>query len=156
MKYIVVVLVLLFFSACSMKSYDITQTKIIIIKSPKMKFADIGYLRNSDEAIELEMFIAGHPIEKISINHLICVSAGCLSKSAFNQEYLHYSYPDAILQNILLGREIYEGILKVKTIDGFEQKIVNDNVDIKYRVNNKEIFFKDKKNKIIFKIKDTK
>ena len=147
---------LLFFSACSVKNYETTQSKIIIIKSPKIKFADIGYLRNSEDAIELELFMAGHAIEKITINHLVCVSKGCLSKSGFNEDYLHHSYPDDILQNILLGKEIYEGKFKSKTLEGFEQKISTKDVDIKYRVKNKEIFFKDKKNKIIFKIKDIK
>ena len=155
MKYILVFL-LLFLNACSVKEYAITQTKIVIIKSPKIKFADIGYLRNTGEAIELEMFFAGQAVQKISINHLVCVSEGCMSKSGFNEDYLHYSYPDDTLQNILLGREIYDGESRVASDDGFEQNISTNDVDIKYRVKNKEIFFKDRKNKIIFKIKDTK
>ena len=144
------------FNACSVKNYDTTQTKIIIIKSPKIKFADIGYIRNTQKSIELELFIAGNPVEKIAINHLICVSEGCMTKRGFNKDYLTFSYPDDILQNILLGNEIYEGKDKSKTDDGFEQNIKSKDIDIKYRVDSKEIFFKDKKNKIIFKIKDTK
>lgn len=155
MKYTLMILAL-FLSACSVKNYETTQTKIIIIKSPKIKFADIGYVRNSDKSIELEMFVAGHAVEKITINHLICVSKGCMSKSAFNEEYLHASYPDEILQNIFLGREIYEGISKEKTEDGFKQSVLSEDVNIVYRVDSKAIFFKDKKNKIIFKIKETK
>ncbi|MBC8236906.1 MAG: hypothetical protein H8E76_01635 [Helicobacteraceae bacterium] len=155
MKYIFLSFVLLF-NACSVKNYETTQTKIIIIKSPKIKFADIGYLRNSEKSIELEMFVAGHAVEKISVNHLICVREGCMSKSTFNQEYLHHSYPDDILQHIFLGYKIYDGIASVKTLDGFEQNIVNSDVDIKYKVDSESIFFKDRKNKIIFKIKDTK
>ena len=155
MKYILL-FILLFLSACSVKNYETTQTKIVIIKSPKIKFADIGYLRNTENSIELEMFFAGHAVEKISINHLVCVREGCMSKSGFNEDYLHHSYPDAILQNIFLGREIYDGQNKITTADGFEQKISTENVDIKYRVKSNETFFKDRKNKIIFKIKDTK
>ena len=155
MKYILLIFVLLF-TSCSIKNYEKTQTKIVIIKSPKIKFADIGYLRSTDKAIELEMFIAGHAVQKIQVNHLICVKKGCMSKSGFNEDYLHHSYPDDILQNILLGNEIYEGRSKFHSDLGFEQKILNDDVNIKYRVNDKEIFFKDSKNKIIIKIKDTK
>ena len=155
MKYIILILAI-FFSACSVKNYEHTQTKIIIIKSPKIKFADIGYLRNSDDSIELELFIAGKAIEKISINHLICVSEGCMSKSGFNEDYLHPSYPNEILQNILLGQEIYNGKTKVKTDGGFEQRIETESANIVYRVNQDSILFKDRKNKIIFKIKDTK
>ncbi len=155
MKYIFLTFLLLL-SGCSIKNYEQTQTKIIIIKSPKIKFADIGYLRNSEKSIELEMFVAGHAVEKISINHLICVREGCMSKSGFNQEYLHHSYPDDILQNIFLGAKIYDGIESIKTLDGFEQNIHNNDVNIKYTVDSESIFFKDKKNKIIFKIKDIK
>lgn len=155
MKYFLPFLVL-FLSACSVKNYELTQTKVIIIKSPKIKFADIGYIRNTNKAIELELYIAGNPIEKFTINHLICTHEGCMSKSGFNADYLHASYPDDILQNILLGREIYDAKNKQKTKTGFEQKIQTELLDIKYRVSEQEIFFKDRKNKIIFKIKDIK
>jgi len=154
-KYFLVTLTLLF-SACSIKNYKHTQTKIIIIKSPKIKFADIGYIRNSDKAVELELFFAGQVVEKIAVNHLICTSAGCMSKSGFNEEYLNAAYPDEIMQNILLGSEIYKGKNRLKTDDGFIQEIKTNNVDIKYSVNSHQIFFKDRKNRIIFKIKDIK
>ena len=146
----------LFFSACSIKNYERTQSKIIIIKSPKIKFADVGYVRNSDKAVELELFLAGQAIEKISINHLVCVSDGCMSKSGFNADYLNASYPDEILQNILLGRSVYDGKNKTLTQNGFEQRIQNSKVDIRYVVDQNQIFFKDKKNSIIIKIKDVK
>ena len=155
MKYILLIFTLLF-SACSIKKYEHVQSKLIFIKSPKIKFADLGYIRNSDKAVELELFIAGKVIEKFSVNHLICVSDGCMSKSGFNEDYLNAAYPDEILQNILLGHEIYDGKNRVKTQDGFEQKIEDENVNIVYRVSLNQIFFKDRKNKIIFKIKDTK
>lgn len=154
MKYLAL-LFLFVLSGCGIKNYDTTQTKIIIIKSPKIKFADIGYIRNTNKAIELELFIAGNPVEIITINTLICVNAGCMSKSGFNGDYLHKSYPQELLQNILLGSEIYNAKNKIQTHDGFEQKIQTEDVDINYRVDSKTIFFKDKKNNIIFKIKDT-
>lgn len=155
MKYLLIAFALLF-SACSIKNYEITQTKIFIIKSPKLKFADLGYLRNSQKSIELELFTAGKAIEKITINHLICMSEGCMTKSSFNKDYLNESYPSEILQNILLAQAIYDGKNRVQTQDGFEQTIEDENVNITYRVSSNVIYFKDKKNKIIFKIKDTK
>ena len=155
MRYLLLVFTLLF-TACSTKNYEITQTKIIIIKSPKLKFADVGYIRNSDKSIEMELFIAGKAIEKFTINHLVCTSEGCMSKSGFNEDYLHESYPDTILQNILLGHTIYDGKNRVQIKNGFSQHIRDEDVDIRYRVTAQEIFFKDKQNKIIFKIKDTK
>ncbi|MDA7817098.1 hypothetical protein N9A28_02790 [Sulfurimonas sp.] len=154
MKYILLVFLVLF-SGCSLKDYDKTQTKVIIIKSPQIKFSDLGYLRNSEDRVELELFIAGKSIQKISINHLVCVSDGCMSKSGFNEEYLNSSYPDELLQNILLSKEIFNGENVVKTDNGFEQNIKNLDVDISYKVSLHVTSFKDRKNKIIFKIKDT-
>ena len=154
MKYVLLTFIF-FFSACSVKNYEITQTKIIIIKSPKIKFSDLGYVRNSDKKIELELFIAGNSIEKITVNHLICTSEGCMSKSGFNEDYLNASYPDDILQNILLAKPIYDGESLQKTADGFEQHVKNQHVDISYRVDSHVTFFKDRQNNIIFKIRDT-
>ncbi len=153
MKYIFLTFIFLF-SACSVKNYEFTKTKIIIIKSPKIKFSDLGYIRNSGESLELELFMAGKVIEKICINHLVCTNDGCMTKSGFNKDYLNQSYPSNILQNILLAKEIYDGKNFKKIQDGFEQIIKNKDVDIRYMVNSKVTFFKDKKNKIIFKIKD--
>lgn len=154
MKYILLVFAL-FFSACSIKNYEHTQTKIITIKSPKIKFSDVGYLRNSDKSIELELFMAGKRVEKIAINHLICTSEGCMSKSGFNKEYLNSAYPDDTMQNMLLSHAIYEGKNLTKTAGGFEQHISDEDVDIVYRVSSHGVYFKDRKNGIIFKIKDT-
>ena len=155
MKYLLLIFAL-FLSACSIKNYEHVQSKLIIIKSPKLKFADLGYLRNTKNAVELELFVAGKAIEKFSINHLVCVSEGCMSKSSFNEKYLNAAYPDDLLQNILLSKEIYDEKNKLKTDDGFEQNIENKNVSITYKVSAHSMQFKDRKNNIIFKIKDTK
>jgi N12 class adenine-specific DNA methylase len=78
-----------------------------------------------------------------------------MSKRSFNEEYLHSAYPEDILQNVLLGKAIYDGKNKVKTDDGFEQNIQNADVDISYKVTSNAVFFKDKKNAILLKLKDT-
>ena len=155
MKYLFLAFTLLF-SACSIKNYEHTQAKLIFIKSPLLKFSDLGYIRNSGSAVELELFVAGTSVKKIAINHLVCVDEGCMLRSSFNAKYLNANYPDSLLQNILLGREIYEGKGRVKTTDGFIQRVQTEDVDIKYRVNSKEIFFKDRKNHILLKIKEIK
>ena len=155
MKYILIIFALLFIG-CSTKNYEHTQSKILIIKSPLIKFADVGYIRNTKESVSLELFVAGHRIQKIDINHLVCVDEGCMSKSGFNQDYLDENYPDDILQNILLAKPIYNSKNFVKTKDGFEQNIKTKSSLIIYKVTSKMTYFKDKKNKIIIKIKEMK
>ena len=153
MKQLLLTFILLF-TSCSVTNYEHTQTKIIIIKSPLIKFADVGYIRNSDDEVSLELFSAGVRVEEITINHLICVSDGCMSKGGFNKEYLHNEYPDDTLQDILLARPIFDGKALIKTEDGFEQKIKTKHIDITYRVNKRRTFFKDKRNRIILNIKE--
>jgi len=153
MRYLIVIIAL-FFSGCSIKNYKHNQSKIIIIKSPLIKFSDLGYIRDSNNKVSLELFIAGHRIQKIDINHLICVDDGCMPKSWFNKEYLNKNYPNDLLQNILLSQPIFDKKNMLKTNDGFEQHIKNRDVSITYRVTDSITYFKDKKNKILFKIKN--
>jgi len=153
MQYLFLVFILLF-SACSVKEYNHTKSKLIIIKSPKIKFADLGYVRNSGTDIELELFMAGKVIKKVAINKLICVDDGCMRRSTFNRDYLNFNYPDNLFQHIVLGKPIYNSINLVRNDLGFTQIIKNKNVNIKYKVKDRQIFFKDKKNNIIFKIKE--
>ena len=147
-------LFLLFFSACSIKHYEHSNSKILIIKSPQLKFSDLAYIRHSDDAVEAELFIAGKSIKKIAINYLVCVDEGCMSRSKFNAEFLNKAYPDRLLQNILLGLPIYDAKNRVKTINGYRQEIETKDVNILYKVNAKTIYFKDRKNSILIKIKD--
>ena len=72
-------IITLFLSACSIKNYEQTNAKIIIIKSPQLKFADLGFIRNSGDAVEIELFTAGKSVKKIELNHLICVDEGCMN-----------------------------------------------------------------------------
>ncbi|MEA2099128.1 MAG: hypothetical protein U9P72_03265 [Campylobacterota bacterium] len=153
MRYLALIFILLF-SGCSIKNYEHTQSKIIIIKSPLIKFSDLGYIRNSDDKISLELFMAGVRIQKIDINHLICADEGCMTKRGFNKDYLNKNYPDDLLQNILLSRPIFDDKNLIKTDDGFEQKIIGKNIDIIYKVSPTITYFKDKKNRIIIKIKE--
>lgn len=139
-----------------MKNYEQTQTKIITMKTKQLKFSDLGYIRSSGSAVEVELFTVGKSVFKASIDYLVCTQDGCMGKSAFNEQYLNASYPDSLLQNILLGRVIYEAKNRVALADGFEQKIANEDVDISYKVTSNEIYFKDRKNKILIKIKETK
>ncbi len=155
MKYILLV-ILTFFTACSLKNYTHSESKIIIIKTPHLKFSDLAYVKSTEDSVRLELFVAGTNVQNIEINHLICLNEGCMIKSSFNKEYLNENYPDTILQNIVLGKSVYDTKNLKKISNGFEQKIQNSHVNIFYKVTHNEIYFKDKKNKILFKIKDIK
>ncbi len=147
---------ILLLNACSLKHYKHSNSKILTIKSPQLKFSDLAFIRHSGDAVEAELFIAGKPIKKIAINYIVCVDEGCMSRSKFNTHFLNVAYPDTLLQNVLLGKPIYDGKNRVKHKDGYEQHIKSKDVDILYRVKVSSIKFKDRKNRILIKIKEIK
>jgi hypothetical protein len=155
MKFFILwVSLLLFFGGCSLKQYETSEPKLIVLKTKKLKFSDTGYIRSAGDAVEVELFSAGQAAGRIVINHLVCVDdKGCLSKSAFNAEYLNGNYPDETMQYVLLGKPIFSRRSLQRNTEGFEQRIENSEVDIVYRVDARQIYFKDRKNKILIKIK---
>ena len=156
MRFFFLALFTLIFFGCSLKQLDQKETKIALIKSPKIRYNDIAYLKHNDDTIELQMYNAGVGIGKISIGYMVCIKDGCITKSRFNKEFLEQHYPDDILKHILLAQPIYNAKNLQKTQQGFIQRIKTPFSDIVYRVTQKEIFFKDKKNHIIIKLKDVK
>ena len=149
-------ILLIGFSGCSVKTYQTNETKIITFKTPKMRFNDLGYIRSSDNEIQVDLFSAGQAVKRFEIGMLICLTEGCISKSAFNEDYLNEAYPDDTMQNILLGEKIFEGRDLIKNDLGFGQYIRDEKYDITYRVTADEIYFKDKVNSILIRIRSIK
>ena len=146
-----------FFTGCSTKHYSVSEPKIITLKTPKIKFADTGYIRHDETSVEVELFTAGVAVEKISIDSLVCVSSGCMSEATFVKEYLYPDYPADTMRSILLGKDIFAGRGKEEMCDGrLFQFIRNDEMDIIYRRGKGEIYFKDRLNSLIVKIEDLK
>ena len=143
-------------TACALKEYEKNESSLIIIKTPKLKFADLGFVRKNRDRARVDLFTAGQVVKSIEINHLVCVDEGCLSKSVFNKEYLHSSYPDELLLNVLLARPIFEKASLQKTEKGFIQNLKSTEYNITYKIENGNIYFKDKKNRLLIKISKTK
>lgn len=145
---------LLFLSGCGARPFVKTDVATIILKTPKLKFADTGYVRSNEDLVALELFSAGQAVGKIEIEDLVCVDGeGCMRKSSFNAEYLSADYPDSLMENILRSNPIYNGLNLVKDAHGFEQTISKNGVDIRYKVTDRQTYFKDRKNRVLIKIK---
>ncbi|MDD2265594.1 hypothetical protein [Sulfuricurvum sp.] len=148
-------LLVLLIGGCAQKHYEISKPKLIVLKTPKIKFADTGYIRSSGESVEAELFTAGVAVEKISIDDKVCISSGCMSEEAFVRDYLSPEYPKDILRRILLGEQIYSGQNTSEQCSGIRtQYIRNDKTDIVYRLRPDETYFKDRMNGLIIKISD--
>ena len=142
-------------TGCSTKHYTVSEPKIITLKTPKLKFADTGYIRHDETSVEVELFTAGVAVEKITIDGDVCVSAGCMDEGKFVKEYLYPDYPHDTMRNVLLGKDIFSGRGKEEMCDGrLFQFIRNDEMDIMYRRGKGEIYFKDRLNGLIIKIEN--
>ena len=141
------------FLGCAPKTYEINESRLIIIKTPKLKFADLGYIRKNADEVRADLFVAGTLVQTIEIKTLVCVNEGCISKSSFNEEYLSASYPDDLMLNVLLARPIFKKASLQITQSGFTQELKNDKYNIIYKIENGNIYFKDRKNRILIKIK---
>ena len=143
------------FGGCVQKHFTSKKTQIVTIKSPLLRFNDVGYILHNGESVELQIYSAGAAVERISVNHMVCTDKGCMSKAGFNETYLNAAYGEEFLKNILMRRPIYNGKNLHKLPNGgFVQKIHNDYVDIVYKVEPHLLYFKDKRNRILIKFKE--
>jgi hypothetical protein len=137
-----------------MKEYAPSKGKLITIKSPTFSFSDVGYIRKSDTGIEVELFSVGQLVERFIIENDICSRQGCLSKEAFNQHYLHVDYPSDFMNHLFRGEPVFNGAGLHKSPEGFKQLIDTSEYNIIYKVTQKSVYFKDKKNSILIKIRE--
>ncbi len=151
-------ILILFIGGCSTKYYQFSEPKIITLKTPKIKFADTGYIRHDNTSVEVELFAAGVAVEKISIaDDQVCVSAGCMREAEFVKEYLNRDYPTDTMRQVVLGKDIFGSKGSSEMCNGtLYQYIRNEEMDIVYRRKPNEIYFKDRLNGVIIKIEDLK
>lgn len=140
---------------CGTKHYRVSEPKMITLKTPKIKFSDMGYVRYDEQSVEVELFTAGVAVEKISMDGEVCVSAGCMDEGKFVKEYLNSDYPSDTMRHIVMGKDIFLGQGKSEMCNGtLYQYIRNDEMDIVYRRKPTEIYFKDRLNGVLIKIND--
>ena len=129
----------------------------VTMKTKKFAFSDTGFLVKYENSMHLNVLAMGKSVLDLKIQKDeddICVGSLCNTKHGFNQSYLVGSYPDDFIENILQKKPIFNGRGLTKTSKGFVQKIICDRYGIKYQVTNKSVYFKDKKNNILIKLKE--
>jgi len=137
----------------SSKSYKVT------MKTKKFAFSDTGFLVEYKDSYHLNVLAMGKSVLDLKVKKNsddICVGSLCNTKHGFNQSFLVGSYPDSFMENLLEKKPIFNGKHLTKTSNGFVQKIVCERYGIKYQVSNTGIYFKDKKNNILIKLRELK
>ncbi len=160
MKYIFISFLILLFGCAPKSEVGKSYSVLVTFKTEKLSFRDTGFLKSGRDFLDLEVFAVGKPIVKISIlkgSDRICLNKYCFNKRVFNKEYPSRYYPDSLLENVLRGRAVFGGRNRVETRDGFYQNLKEKGkYDIKYRVENGKILFKDRLNRIIIGLKPLK
>ncbi len=96
----------------------------ILIKTPKMKFYDKGFISKYDDYTEIQVFSAGKTVLTLKVyEDQVCRDTfECQSSKVFNSEYLSSNYKDDFLKTLfdkeekeLIHRDKENGILiKIK------------------------------------------
>ncbi len=150
----IVAIILFFLTACAQKR-DITFSLPykVVVKTKNLAIADGGFLTKADNYKSLEVFSAGKIVLHVELNKNACINNLCTNRLDFNQRVFGYSYYKSFLDDILDKKEIYDGKNIIKTGDGFKQNIKTKDYDIIYSINKKSLYFKDRKNHVLLKLR---
>ena len=151
----VVASVLFLLGGCAIKEIQKQKAAFIVLKSPALQYADMGFLSQTKTHLIVQIYSNAQPMLKLDIyDTKICMSRlQCMSKKNFNTKFLDASYPDETLENILLGKPIFDSVGYQKIPNGFIQKIQNETHSIiTYEVLGKSTVFRDTIKNITIKV----
>ena len=144
-------------TGCSTKEVKKQESAFIMMKTEKIKFADMGFIYDTPSKVKVEVYATGQPLLDLEINSQnVCLSLlKCMEKKDFNKEVLSEHYPNTLLEDIFRGQPIFEGESLEKEEDGFVQKISKKGFyDISYSVVSTQRVFRDTINKIVIKVRE--
>ena len=71
-KIFLISIIFIFLGGCSTRDYSIHKEKYLVtIKSPELKYSDMGTISKSDEDVAIELFAFGNKILDLKIESLI-------------------------------------------------------------------------------------
>jgi len=143
------------FTGCAGTQYTKQNSIYMVFKTPSFKYADLGFMYANDEEIKVEIYSNGQALMALELQkEKICMSwLECLDKKSFNKRVLNEAYPKDILRHIFKAEEIFSGLNRTQTSNGFTQNIsIANKYHINYSVLNKQIIFRDTMNHIMIKI----
>lgn len=149
--------VMLLWSGCTGIQPSKEESAFIIIKTPMMKYADMGFINNSSSNVKVEIYGAGQPLVRLEINSMnICTSFfECLEKKKFNKKMLSEAYPATLLEDIFRAEPIFNKQGLEETQEGFTQNIKKEGLyDISYSVVRGGRTFRDTINDILIKVRE--
>ncbi len=158
------ILALFLITGCSTKSIFakkpvkiVNKSKKITMKTKKFAFSDTGFYKSNDKLIQIQAYSTGVAVANMKFyknSDSVCVGYKCTNRKYFNDNFLSKYYPNKLIVNILSAKPIMGAENLTKSADGFTQNIKTAEYDITYRVTSNSIYFKDRLNRILIKLKD--
>lgn len=160
----------LFFSACAGKiepsPIQNSNAKTIRLITPQVRLYDNGFLKVFENSARLEIYNVGVLAFYISAdNEKICFQEECYTNSQVakyllsNDEFSSLDFSAVLRGEPIFGSEnlvLLDSIESNKDLDSikdnFSQTITRNDGEIFYKVQNKEIFFSEKKSRILLEI----
>jgi len=156
-KCLYLIFLLFLFVGCSQKTpYASSKAYFVVIKNSKIALADTGFIKKDNERLNLQLFSASAPIFDLHVKEDVCIDYMCLTRKSFNNEFFGFSHYKTFVDELFNMQPIYKQKNIEKTKDGFKQQIKTENYDITYRVQNNNLYFKDRKNRVLIKLKELK
>ena len=146
---IFVMALLLLFAGCAVKKPLHSQSVVLTVKTPKLRYSGAGFLYRGKDAL-FEAY-EGEAAFALKVGDRVCMSGRCLSFEEFNRRFLVSCYPRDLLKRVLLAKPLPSTL--EKTENGFLQRWKTSCFDIVYSINGDNVSFKDKKNKIVIKVR---
>ena len=151
------IFIILLFSGCATKIPIISSdTYLVTIKNKQMALSDTGFLNYGKDYINVQIFSAGAVLFNLEVQENVCLDGRCTSRMEFNKRFFEYPHYEAMINDILEMKPLYDGKNKVTIEGGFEQELDLLGSYISYKVQGKSLSFKDSKNGILIKLKELK
>ena len=149
------IIMILTLTGCVIKKPMQQNSAFITIKTPEIRYADMGFVNKYTDSLKVQIYSNAQPIVSLDMyKERICMSLfECMSKSDFYRKVFHVSYPDDTLEHIFSSKPIFGGLNLIKTSNGFTQNITKPGqYSISYEISDDKVSFHDKINQIIIKV----
>lgn len=138
---------------CAKHYYEAPQAALIVIKSPELKYADMGFVYRGKKQIKMQIYVSGRAAFTLTIGKRICIDSRCMSEEQFYKKYLHVRYPKGTLADIFSKRAIFGGEdLHEEKGKKVQHIYETGRFDIIYAFDATSVRFKDRINHILIKI----
>jgi len=154
---LVYILVLFIFAGCSLKTpYTSSKAYQVVIKNSTLALNDTGFIKRDDKRFNLQLFSAGSLILDLVIKKDVCLDYVCLNKEEFNRKFFGFRHYENFINDLFEFKPLYNKRNLKEFQNGFSQNLVSKNYDIFYEMKEGQLYFKDRKNRVLIKLKELK